>query len=134
MIRITDVLNGSGNQDLNGIRVLIVEDEAAISMMLEDMLEDFGCEVVGTASRLATALQMAESESCAVAIIDVNLAGEPSYPLAATLAKRNLPFVFSTGYGGAGIQDPFRARPVVQKPFGQHDLKRTLLEALRPAA
>jgi CheY-like chemotaxis protein len=122
------------NEDiLQGARVLVVEDEAAISMLLEDMLLDFGCDVVGPAARLATALEMAEGESFDVAILDVNVAGEPIYPVAETIAKRALPLIFSTGYGGAGIREPFRDRPVVQKPFSQADLKRTLISAIRTA-
>ena len=113
---------------LNGLRVLVVEDEAAISMLLEDMLMDFGCAIVGPAARLNVALEMAEREAYDIAILDVNLAGEPIYPVAEALTERNLPFVFSTGYGSAGIKEPFRGRPVVQKPFSQQDLKRTLLE------
>lgn len=119
---------------LKGARVLVVEDEAAISMLLEDMLFDFGCEVVGPAARLATALEMAQSENFAVAILDVNVAGEPIYPVAEAIVRRDLPLVFSTGYGGAGIREPFRDRPVVQKPFSQNDLKRTLISAMVGAA
>ena len=122
------------NEDLlKGARVLVVEDEAAISMLLEDMLFDFGCEVVGPAARLATALEMAQSENFAVAILDVNVAGEPIYPVAEAIVRRDLPLVFSTGYGGAGIREPFRDRPVVQKPFSQNDLKRTLISAMAAA-
>ena len=113
---------------LTGCRVLVVEDEAAISMLLEDMLLDFGCEIVGPAARLASALDMVRAGGFDLAILDVNLAGEPIYPVAEALSERNLPFVFSTGYGSAGIKEPFRGRPVVQKPFSQQDLKRTLLE------
>lgn len=116
---------------LNGVRVLVVEDEAAISMLLEDMLLDFGCTVVGPAARLSTALEMASRETFDVAILDVNVAGEPIYPVAEAIVARDRPLVFSTGYGGAGIREPFRDRPVVQKPFSQADLKRTLIGAMR---
>ena len=124
------VSTGADTTVLTGARVLIVEDEAAISMLLEDMLLDFGCTVVGPAARLANALELAERESFDVAILDVNVAGEPIYPVAEAIAKRGLPIVFSTGYGGAGIREPFRDRPVVQKPFSQGDLERTLAAAL----
>jgi len=118
---------------LTGLRVLVVEDEAAISLLLEDMLLDFGCTVVGPAARLATALQTVEREALDLAILDVNVAGEPIYPVAEILEKKGVPFVFSTGYGSAGIKDAFRNRPVLQKPFAQHDLKQKLLLARNSA-
>lgn len=117
------------NGDLNGIRILVVEDEAAISLLLEDMLLDFGCEVIGPAARLSAALEAVEREPIDLAILDVNVAGEPIYPVAEALVQRRIPFVFSTGYGSAGIKDAFRDRPVLQKPFAQHDLKQKLLAA-----
>ena len=97
------------------------------------MLLDFGCTVVGPAARLSTALEMAARETFDVAILDVNVAGEPIYPVAEAIVARDRPLVFSTGYGGAGIREPFRDRPVVQKPFSQADLKRTLIGAMRKA-
>jgi len=115
--------------ELNGLRILVVEDEAAISLLLEDMLLDFGCEVIGPAARLAAALDAVERETVDLAILDVNVAGEPIYPVAEALAQRQIPFVFSTGYGSAGIKDAYRDRPVLQKPFAQHDLKQKLLIA-----
>ena len=121
----------SRGEGLNGLRILIVEDEAAISLLLEDMLLDFGCEVVGPAGRLSAALDLAAKETFDLAILDVNVAGEPIYPVAETLERRNVPFVFSTGYGSAGIKDAYRDRPVVQKPFAQSDLRQRLLSALQ---
>jgi two-component SAPR family response regulator len=118
------VLNAEG---LKGLRVLVVEDEAAISLLLEDMLLDFGCEVVGPAARLATALDALSREKIDIAILDVNVAGEPIYPVVEALSGKGIPFVFSTGYGSAGIKDVYRDRPVLQKPFAQHDLKQKLL-------
>ena len=120
--------------DMKGLKILVVEDEAAISLLIEDMLLDFGCEVVGPAARLAAALEMAQDASVDLAILDVNVAGESVYPVAEALAGRGIPFVFSTGYGGAGIEDPYRNRPVLQKPFAQRDLQDKLLQALRADA
>jgi CheY-like chemotaxis protein len=120
--------------DMSGLRVLVVEDEAAISLLLEDMLLDLGCDVVGPAARLGTALELAQGEALDVAILDVNVAGEPIYPVAAALVERKVPFIFSTGYGSAGIKDLYRDRPVMQKPFAQRDLRQNLLQALRENA
>jgi len=122
------------DSDLNGLRILVVEDEAAISLLLEDMLLDFGCEVIGPAARLAAALDAVAREQVDLAILDVNVAGEPIYPVAEALAERSIPFVFSTGYGSAGIRDTFRDRPVLQKPFAQHALKQKLIMARRKGA
>jgi DNA-binding response OmpR family regulator len=124
------MMNGD---DLQGVRVLVVEDEAAISLLLEDMLLDFGCEVIGPAARLSAALDVVGRESIDLAILDVNVAGEPIYPVAEALAQQGVPFVFSTGYGSAGIKDVYRDRPVLQKPFAQHDLKQKLVLARRNA-
>ncbi|NBJ10340.1 response regulator [Microvirga arsenatis] len=128
----TDSVTSDG--ELNGLRILVVEDEAAISLLLEDMLLDFGCEVIGPAARLSVALDAVAREKVDLAILDVNVAGEPIYPVAEALAQRSIPFVFSTGYGSAGIRDAFRDRPVLQKPFAQHDLKQKLLMARGGAA
>jgi CheY-like chemotaxis protein len=119
--------------DLKGVRVLVVEDEMAISLLIEDMLLDFGCEVVGPVDRVSAALRIAGSNGIDVAILDVNLAGEPIYPVVDALAARNVPFVFSTGYGTAGVAEEHRHRPVLDKPFGQRDLEQKLRAALAGA-
>jgi CheY-like chemotaxis protein len=124
---VSEIMASGG--DLSGLRVLVVEDEAAISLLLEDMLLDFGCQVIGPAARLAAALETLAREKVDLAILDVNVAGEPIYPVAEALAQRAIPFVFSTGYGSAGIRDAYRDRPVLQKPFAQNDLKQKLLLA-----
>ena len=110
-----------------GVRVLVVEDEVAIAMLIEDMLLDLGAEVIGPAGRLAQATSMVDG-TVHLAIIDVNVAGEPVYPLAAILAAQSIPFVFSTGYGAGGIEEAWRGRPVLQKPFSQSDLEKVLRE------
>lgn len=107
---------------LEGLKVLIVEDETLVAMLLEDMLADHGCEVAGTAARVSQARAMVE-EGLAIeaAILDVNLAGEPSFPLAELLAARGVPFVFATGYG-ALPSDCFPDAPLIHKPVDQRQL------------
>jgi CheY-like chemotaxis protein len=113
-----------------GLRVVVVEDEAAITMLIEDMLTQLGCTVVGTASRLSRALQLLERVEMDMAVLDVNLAREEVYPVAETLASRNIPFVFATGYGYDGVREAWRGRPTLEKPFQQRQMRRVLGEAL----
>jgi CheY-like chemotaxis protein len=113
--------------NLTGRRVLVVEDEMAIAMMIEDMLADAGCEVAGMASRPAEALSaIAGDLAIDAAILDVNLGGSDSYEVAAALKARGVPFVFSTGYGRSGLPDDMVDNPVLQKPFRQQDLVEAL--------
>lgn len=104
------------------LRILIVEDEMLVAMNIEDMLLDLGHEVAGIASRLAPALSLAGEASIDAAMLDVNLAGETSFPVADLLAARGIPFVFATGYGLQGIEERYRDRPLLQKPFRASDL------------
>jgi CheY-like chemotaxis protein len=102
---------------LQGLRILIVEDDRLVAMALEDLLTDIGCEVVGPAFTLPDAVQLASESAIQGAILDVNLAGEKVYPVADILNARNCPFVFVTGYGTAGLREADRSRPVLQKPY-----------------
>lgn len=115
---------------LTGRRVLIVEDEMIIAMGLEDMVEQLGCRVVATAARPSEALAAIEKFTIDVAILDVNLDGQKSYDIAAALAHRNVPFVFSTGYASPGASEGYRDRPMLRKPFSATDLERTLTTIL----
>lgn len=115
---------------VKGCRVFVVEDESIITMMLQDMFEELECEVVGLASRFADALDKANSLAFDVAILDVNLNGQRTFPIAEALAKRDLPFVFATGYGAAAVPEAFRAAPVLQKPFRLADLEQAVRRAL----
>jgi CheY-like chemotaxis protein len=107
-------------------RVLVVEDEFLIRMLLEDMLDELGYAVAGVAGRLEEAAEMAKSGVFDLAILDVNLDGEDVFPVADILAGRGVPFVFVTGYGGRGLPEPYGSRPTLQKPFQIDDLGRTL--------
>jgi CheY-like chemotaxis protein len=114
------------NPKLEGLRVLVVEDEMMVSMLIEDMLGELGCQVVGPASRLDEALQLAREADLDCAVLDVNLGGQPIFPLADLLRERGAPFAFATGYGDAGLRDVDRGSPVLQKPFREGDLARVL--------
>ena len=116
---------------LSGVRVLIVEDEMMVSMLLEDMLTEIGCTPVGPATRVESALELVESGDFDVAILDVNLNGNDSYPIADALAEHALPFVFASGYSAEGLKGEYRAVPSLRKPFQQQELEKTLSAALR---
>ena len=112
--------------DLAGLRVLVVEDEMMVSMLIEDMLEDLGCKVVGPASRLDEALALAGEAELDCAVLDVNLGGQSIFPLADLLRAKGAPFAFATGYGDAGLREVDKGSPVLQKPFREGDLARVL--------
>jgi CheY-like chemotaxis protein len=121
----------TGAASLKGRRILVVEDEMMIAMLVGDMLEDLGCLVVGPAHALDAALALARTESALdAALLDVNLAGQPVFEVADALRAIGVPAIFSTGYGEAGLRDIDHGAPVLQKPFLAGDLKRALDEAL----
>ena len=117
-------------------RILVVEDEMMIAIMLEDMLLDLGHEVVGVAQNLPVALAMAEAKAGQfdMAILDINLAGERSFPVALRLAEQGVPFMFATGYGALGLEEPFRDVFTLKKPFQQEDLARAIDRVCPPDA
>jgi CheY-like chemotaxis protein len=113
---------------LQGLRVLVVEDEMMVSMLIEDMLSDLGCVVVGPAARLDEAIDLVGQGGIDCAVLDVNLGGQPIFPLADLLREKGRPFAFATGYGDAGLREVDRGSPVLQKPFREGDLARVLGE------
>jgi CheY-like chemotaxis protein len=119
------------DQQLAGLRVLVVEDEALVAIFLEDMLKELGCEVIGLAPRVDAARKVMDKKKLDCAILDVNINGEMIYPLAEVLAKRDIPFLFVTGYDQRSVVPEFRHRPVLQKPFRLSEL-RELLTGLTP--
>lgn len=112
-------------------RILVVEDEYLIRMLLEDMLADLGYDVAGAVGTIAEASELAANGDVSAAVLDVNLDGQEIYPVAAILAKRGLPFVFVTGYGENSLIDPYRDRPALQKPFQAEQLKAALEKLLK---
>lgn len=107
-------------------RVFVVEDELMIQMLLEDMLSELGYSVAAVAGRIEEAISLARDADFDLAILDVNLDGQPVYPIAEILAGRGLPFVFSTGQESSELEARFRDRPILQKPFEIDGLGRTL--------
>ena len=114
-------------------RILVVEDEMMLMMMLEDILAELGCAVV-PAGRVAKALTLAANEELDGAILDVNVAGERVYPVAEVLNRRGIPFVFSTGYGGETLPVEYSNRPLLGKPYLAEHVERALTTALTRAA
>ena len=113
----------------SGLRVLLVEDEMMVALLVESMLVELGHKVTGPVGRLNQAVAMAEREDLDFAVLDVNINGGKAYPVAAALAARGIPFIFATGYGRAGLAAPFEDRPMLQKPFRSEDL-RAAIEAV----
>ena len=114
-------------------RVLVVEDEYLIRMLLEDMLGDLGYSVAAAVGSIAEAREFASTGEFNAAILDVNLDGQEIFPVADILAERNLPFVFVTGYGERSLPERYRDRPALQKPFQAEQLDSALAGLLATA-
>ena len=98
-------------------RVLVVEDETLIAVMIEEAFVELGCEIVGPTGRLDRALQLANTGNFDAAILDVNIRGGKVYPVAEMLVARGVPFVFASGYGDWALPEALRDRPRLMKPF-----------------
>jgi CheY-like chemotaxis protein len=109
-----------------GKRVLVVEDEPMIRLLLDDMLNDLGYSMAAEAGRLDEALAAASEAEFDVAILDVNLNGEPITPVVEVLVRRGVPFVFVSGYARRGIPEEHSKIPLLQKPFQADGLARAL--------
>jgi CheY-like chemotaxis protein len=117
---------------LSGRRVLVVEDEIMVAWLLQDMLAKFGCVAVGPAVRVDEALAMIDAEAIDAAVLDVNLGGQMSYPVADKLVMRGVPFVFSTGYSRARLLEDYRVFPMLQKPYEQAEMREALENLFAP--
>lgn len=120
------MVDGVDRGVLHGKKVLIVEDEALIAMLFEDILEDTACEIVGPAMNVRQAMELAGAAEIDVAVLDVNLNGESSFPVAALLQSRGVPLVFSSGYGSQGLPPEWQDRPTLPKPFTSEEVVDTL--------
>ena len=118
-------------QPLSGRNILIVEDESLVAMLLETILEDMGCTVIGPESNVGDGLRVVTGETdLDAALLDVNVAGQEVFPIAEALKARGVPFVFSTGYGEAGLPDHWRGHPTIQKPFTETAIREALMKAM----
>jgi CheY-like chemotaxis protein len=115
---------------LSARRILIVEDEMMIAMLVEEFLTDLGWHVMGVAGTGDRALVMAREDGIDAALLDVNLNGQDAFAAADVLRERRIPFVFATGYGSDGVADRFRGVPTLTKPFRREDLDRALRQAM----
>ena len=116
---------------LSGRRVLVVEDEALVAMLVEDALLDAGAEVIGPVATVAEALTLLKSQTPEAAVLDLNLAGETSTPVADELKRRGVPFVIATGYGADGVPPSHAGVPVLAKPYDPAELTSALLRLLK---
>jgi CheY-like chemotaxis protein len=110
------------------LSILVVDDEAMIAMLLEHMLLDCGCNVVGPAGAVASAIALIEAnaETLDGALLDINLRGETVYPVADALMHRSVPFVFVTGYGRHQIDPRYAAIQALGKPFPSQAIDRVV--------
>jgi DNA-binding response OmpR family regulator len=121
-----------GVKVLKGIKVLVVEDEYLVAILIEEILQSAGCIVMGPIPRLPEALDAVDHEDYDAAVLDVNLAGERINPVADALSARNVPFLFVTGYGANALPGEYAERPHVCKPFRMADLLCALSSVVKP--
>jgi CheY-like chemotaxis protein len=114
------------NKLLFGRRILVVEDEILILMMIEGMLADLGCKSVSAATKNEQAIALVEGQVFDVAMLDMNLNGKISHDVADALAARGVPFVYCTGNSDHDTRDGFRDRPVLKKPFSHEQLTKAI--------
>lgn len=124
----------SGEPELRiraGARVLVVEDESLVAMMLADMLAEIGCEVIGPVGTCAEALRLVDGgHALDLALLDVNLGGETAYGVADALSRRAVPFIFVSGYGASGLDPHYADALILAKPFEPAMLARVIGEVL----
>ena len=116
-------MNKAPTDRLNGLRVLVVEDQMLIAEVLEECLYDLHCQVVGPTGTVEAALRLVHAYPVDAAILDVNLGSETVYPVAEALEARNVPFVFTTGYGEMSLPEQWRAKPRLAKPYNSEQFE-----------
>jgi CheY-like chemotaxis protein len=123
--------SGEPKAAVAGLRILIVEDETMIAMLVEDMLAELGHQTVATAARLDDAARIANEAAFDAALLDVNLGGKTVDPIADILARRGIPFAFTTGTDQSGIPHAYRDRVTLQKPYLMEQLKDALARMMK---
>jgi CheY-like chemotaxis protein len=114
---------------LVGLRILIVDDEVLVLMELADMLADLGHIVVASENRLESALAIARTEPIDMAILDINLRGLTSFPVAQVLRRRGVAVIFASGYGPSGLNEEFREAHFLSKPYCMDTLGAMVVKA-----
>jgi CheY-like chemotaxis protein len=115
----------------SGPRVLLVEDEMLVAGMLQSMLSSLGYAVAGTTAEVDEAMEILDRETIDAVVLDINLNGQMSYPIADELAARGIPFIFSTGYEQHGLPAAYEGRPLLKKPFRRSVLGDALANLLK---
>ena len=108
-------------------RILVVEDEMTVAMLIEDMVNELSYEISAVVPRLEDAMRLLDSDDFDIAMLDVHLNGKTVFPFAEELDKRGVPYLFATAYGGRGIPEKFQHHLVLEKPFGPLELGRALM-------
>jgi CheY-like chemotaxis protein len=116
---------------LTTIRVLLVEDEVMIRMMVADMVEELGHAVAAEAGDVGSAAELAQTGLFDVAILDVNLNGKMSFPVADIIMKRGIPLIFASGYALSNIPAAFDSAPKLQKPYQIETLGKAIAAACK---
>jgi CheY-like chemotaxis protein len=117
-----------------GLKILVIEDEVILFLLIEDMLNELGVAEAWHAVSIRDALAILDGRRPDAVVLDVNLAGEMAYSIANRLHETSIPFVFVTGYGRGGIPQEWAAHPVIEKPFELQTLAAALGSVLGPAA
>lgn len=124
----------STSVSLQGKRILVAEDDALVYMLLDEMLTELGCAIVGPATRVKDAIALAADGTLDGAILDINLGGTSSYAVADKLAERRIAFAFLTGYGADVVRAEYRERLILQKPISMAELTQAITDVVTQTA
>ena len=122
--------SGGSPESLHGRRILVVEDSPVVAQSCDDMLRDMGCTVVGPATNMAAALQLATEETLDGALVDINIRGGKAFPVLKILDQRGVPFLVASGYADWSMPEEWQDRPRLPKPYSPNLLRESLIELL----